>query len=468
MQFWIGVENFAKIESARVCVNKYTLFVGPNNSGKTFLMQLVQGMSDKICRLLEEDAMDILLEEKIEGYSKYLLHQDNAAQLVDYINAKLHLKKEQIIKEIFGKEIPIEKLYIDMELEKDISYQIDITDRRCLENEKVKESVDQIVLKLGTRNTDKKDTLRIGALNEMKNAGKKSEVIELWVFKDEPVLYFFRNLLKRFFEDDSLYLPASRTGLMLLYRDFFANKTDDAVSFRVEDGELLENKERYGGLTQPVYEFLRFLQTYTESEDKREMYKNELSFFEDHIIEGHISVNKQGNFSYQEKDDSNAVPMHLASAMINEVAPLELALTSEMLYRRLIIDEVEASLHPQKQLQFVRFLNRMNNRGVKLIISTHSDTFVSKLNNLYVLAEVARKKKDDEILQKFHLQRKDLIQPESLFVYEFVLQSNGKSVVKEIAPNSEAGFQFELFAKSAMELYEESLRLGEVQLDYGI
>lgn len=465
MHLWIGVENFAKIERARVCVNKYTLFVGPNNSGKTFLMQLVQGLGDKIVRLLEEDAMDILLEQKIEGYSKYLLYQGNVAQFVDYINAKLHLKKEQLVKEIFGKEIPIEKLYIDLELEEDVSYQIDITDIKSLENEKVKESIDQIVLMFKVRNTDKKDTQRIGILIEIKNAGKKSEVIALRKNVGEPVLFYFINLLKRFFEDDSLYLPASRTGLMLLYRDFFASKTDDAVSFRVEDGELLENKEQYGGLTQPIYAFLRFLQTYIEDEYNNDKYRDELAFFEENIIEGHISVNKQGNFSYQEKDDSNMVPMHLASAMINEVAPLELALASQRRYERLIIDEVEASLHPQKQLQFVRFLNRINNNGIKLIISTHSDTFVSKLNNLYVVSELVRKKKDDEVLQRFQLQEEDLIQPESLFVYEFVCQSKGKSVVKEIKPDSQAGFQFELFAKSAMELYEESLRLGELQLD---
>ena len=141
MHFWIGIENFAKIEHARVCVNKYTLFVGPNNSGKTFLMQLVQGLSDKIVRLLEKDAMDILIEEKIEGYSRYLLNQDNVAQFVDYVNQKLHLKKEQLVKEIFGKEIPIERLYIDMELEEGSSYQIDVTDRKSLENETVKKSI---------------------------------------------------------------------------------------------------------------------------------------------------------------------------------------------------------------------------------------------------------------------------------------------------------------------------------------
>ena len=44
MELWLGVENFAKIQSAKVCINKYSVLVGPNNSGKTFLMQLIQGM----------------------------------------------------------------------------------------------------------------------------------------------------------------------------------------------------------------------------------------------------------------------------------------------------------------------------------------------------------------------------------------------------------------------------------------
>ncbi len=44
MLIFLGVENFAKIEKAKVCINSYTLLVGPNNSGKTYFMQLVQGV----------------------------------------------------------------------------------------------------------------------------------------------------------------------------------------------------------------------------------------------------------------------------------------------------------------------------------------------------------------------------------------------------------------------------------------
>ena len=36
----IQIENFGKIKSANVVLDGYTIFIGDNNSGKTYLMQL--------------------------------------------------------------------------------------------------------------------------------------------------------------------------------------------------------------------------------------------------------------------------------------------------------------------------------------------------------------------------------------------------------------------------------------------
>ena len=201
---------------------------------------------------------------------------------------------------------------------------------------------------------------------------------------------------------------------------------------------------------------------YSEEEESRKKFSDELKFFEEHLIEGHISVDKQGVFSYNFKSEQGRVPMYLASSMINEVAPLVLAITSHGYFQRLIIDEIEASLHPQKQLELVRFLNRLNNKGMQLIVSTHSDTFVSKLNNLYILAE-ATKIHGDDILKQFNLQKEDLIMPENLFVYEFTKQKNDKFVVKEIVAKEKLGYQFDLFTESAIHLYDEAMRLGDIQ-----
>lgn len=463
MQFWVGVENFAKIESAKVCIDNYTLLVGPNNSGKTFLMQLVQGLSDRLIEFIDEDAMNSVFARKIEGYSEFLIHERNINEFVGYINANLNMRKEQLIKDIFGKEIDIEKLYIEVEIEKEISYQIDVADWKSLSNEAVKEAINDDALKFGFIDLVKEENGFINVLSKVNGEYGESILISVGVSGRRELLNIFKDSLRHFYARRSLFLPASRTGLMLLYRDFFVNKTDNMIQYKMEEDKLIQNKEQYGGFTQPIYEFLRFLQTYSEDEQLRKLYHRELSFFESKLIEGQINVSKQGNFSYIASNDNETVPMYLASAMINEVTPMLLALTSAKRYERLIIDEVEASLHPQKQLELVRFLNRLNNKGFKLIFSTHSDTFVSKMNNLYLLSEVVRAKQDDEIIKQFNLERNDLINPENLFVYEFIIQSNGKSIVKEIIPDRKTGYQFELFAKSAMDLYSETMRLGELQ-----
>ena len=75
---------------------------------------------------------------------------------------------------------------------------------------------------------------------------------------------------------------------MLLYREFFANKADKELSFTMKDEYMIEDTERYSDLTKPVYEFLRFLQTYSEDEQIKMKYNKELQFFEQHLIEGHI------------------------------------------------------------------------------------------------------------------------------------------------------------------------------------
>lgn len=461
MHLWVGVENFAKIEKAKICVNNYTLLVGPNNSGKTFLMQLVQGLSDKIVNLIDKEILECLLVEEIVGYSKYEINEANIIPFIEHINCKLDVNKDILVKEIFGKEIPIDKLYIETKLNKNITYKIEVLDAEGFKKEKVKEEVAPELLSFARFFDNKSEMAKVAALSKM----DKENLPELQMIAFEYTgfeISAMKTVLRRLLEKNSLFMPASRTGLMLLYRDFFANKTDDAILYQMKDAKLVEDKERYGGLTQPIYEFLRFLQTYSNDEEMQKFYREELDFFEERLIEGHISVNKQGTFSYNSKRDNNIVPMYLASAMINEVTPMVLALSSGKAYERLIIDEVEASLHPEKQHELTRFLNRLNNRNMSLLFSTHSDTFVSKLNNLYILSEYVKQTGNKEILGKFGLEKDDLIKTENLFVYEFVIQENGKSIVKEIIPDKRTGYQFDLFTKSAMNLYEEAFRIGEM------
>ena len=463
MQIWLEVENFAKIEHARICINSYTVLVGPNNSGKTFLMQLVQGIYEKLTSLIDEETVNQLLKEEQEGHFKFNLTTSNIDILNKGINANLQKRKVEIMKEIFGKEIPTEKIYVQIVLEENEIYTFEIL---SLAQENIPSYMEAILQKAPFNVFSKiiqKDTGkgRISILYRGKQYEKIDDIITMNLSFLQHIPETFTSMIAHLIECGSLFLPASRTGIMLLYRDFFANRTDrDMVLSFSKEGKV-EQTEKQSDLTKPVYEFLRFLLMYSEDEDKKEHYKEELQFFEEHVIEGHINAEKHGILSYTSKAQKDSrIPMYLASSMINEVAPIILAITSKNYFKRLIIDEVEASLHPQKQLELVRFFNRLNNKGMQLMISTHSDTFVSKLNNLYILSERVKANGED-ILKKFNLEKADLTDTTNLFVFEFRNLENGKSVVNEIKPDKKMGYQFDLFTESAMQLYDEAVKIGE-------
>ena len=80
MKIWIGVENFAKIKTAKVCTNKYALLVGPNNCGKTYLMQLIDGVNDSWNMLVDRKIIENWKNESTEGCKKYVLSQENIAK----------------------------------------------------------------------------------------------------------------------------------------------------------------------------------------------------------------------------------------------------------------------------------------------------------------------------------------------------------------------------------------------------
>ena len=454
MQIWVTINNFAKIEYAKACVNKFTLLVGPNNCGKTFLMQLIEGINDYWNILIDESVMNTLLIDDLPEYKGYELSKYNLDEFLNKLNNNIYKQKENIISEIFKREIPIQNLSVDIQLEENEEYLMYHIDKI--------QALDQL-------------PKNVGNLPNFISAvmlGHENTAIECMIKKTYdkpngefaeaiigPRLKYCESNMVNLLQKGSLFMPASRSGLMMLYREYFANKTDDNILVQTNT----QRTENVGttNLTTPVYRFLRFLQTYTEDERIKKKFEKELEFYDNNIIEGHINAKTQQGLAYN-ADSGEAVPMYLASAMVNEVAPIYLATTSTSFYDRFIIDEIEASLHPEKQMELVRFLNRLYNKGKSFVISTHSDTFVSRINNLSILAEYVGKTKDTEAVSKFGIEMEDMVSQKDLFVYEFIKKNNGKSEVKERKFNEKLGYQFDLFTNTALKLYDEAVKLGDI------
>lgn len=106
----------------------------------------------------------------------------------------------------------------------------------------------------------------------------------------------------------------------------------------------------------------------------------------------------------------------IASSMVKELSPLVLYLRHiAQPNELLVIDEPEMNLHPEAQAKIIEFLAMLVNAGLNVLFTTHSPYITDHLANLIKAAE-----SDDQeaISQEFYLKRKEaFISREKVSVY---------------------------------------------------
>lgn len=83
----------------------------------------------------------------------------------------------------------------------------------------------------------------------------------------------------------------------------------------------------------------------------------------------------------------NPLPIHMSSSAVKSLALLDIYVRNIAKEGDLLlIDEPELNLHPGNQLMMARFLARLVNKGINVLITTHSDYLIKEFNNLIMLS----------------------------------------------------------------------------------
>ena len=126
MQILLGLRDFGKIKSAEVDIGGFSVFVGNNNSGKTYVMQLIYGIRKNLGKYLEDGDLyerDLVQMEEQAKAGKITLDAESMKTLE---NAVLQKYKEKIILDTFYEKIEIGQISLRYQLEENESFELNL------------------------------------------------------------------------------------------------------------------------------------------------------------------------------------------------------------------------------------------------------------------------------------------------------------------------------------------------------
>ena len=186
-------------------------------------------------------------------------------------------------------------------------------------------------------------------------------------------------------------------------------------------------------------------------------------FLEQQVIRGKVNL-EESELPYPEiyyETDAGKFLLRQTSSMVSELAPLILFL--KYLVRPgdlLILEEPESHLHPASQRRMAQGIVRLVNAGVRVLITTHSDYFVGQLNNLLRISYAS-----DRWLKREGFARADCLKHSDVGAYAFLWDEDAEgSRVKELPIAPDFGIEDTGFLEAAEALYEETISAQRIRV----
>jgi hypothetical protein len=255
-----------------------------------------------------------------------------------------------------------------------------------------------------------------------------------------------------------VFIPATKSGIYLLRKPLFKKGAEEMLS-KKEVRIIKEEKENKDiTLPQPIIDFIKT--TLIDSPIVSEEFKDLIKFGEEHIIHGSLEYNSEiDEIIYKpkkpKKGKAELLPQ-IASALVVESIPLLTFLKYGIIKKGslVILEEPEAHLHPDAQRNLVRLLIRLVNRGVRVLLITHSPYVLQQINNCIMLYRLDKAKRE-EFFKKHGYTKEDILNPDLVSAYLFELDKKGYSKVKLLEVDVE-GIPYDAFYATLMELHRET------------
>ena len=441
------VENYGKIKSAEIEVAPLTLFVGDNNSGKSYLMSLLWGIQkygvkgligNKYVDTEETNLLFDWIIKQIDTAKEKGEHKVSFNEIREllnkFLNNQLIVNKDNLVRHIFNSQnVGIEKL------------QIQLYD---MENKYLCIKYDEESGMFNTSSQKKFSFSFVDNIREM--LGKKEGFLD-WSFIVEVCSLALDIIPNEYpMYENCVYLPAARTGFMLT-KDII-NKVGRKNTFN-----LSSERETITPFVNPINQFLDIMGDLSLDKNGEKRYLDLALNIEKEMTNGVIEISSMPNkeVQYVPTGNKKGIPLRLSSAVVTELSPLVLMLKHHEQLESFFYEEPEMCLHPQLQSKMGKMIGRMVNSGMEMVITTHSDIMLQHFNNMIKLA---RREDCQEICEKLGYTTLDLLKPEQVKIYQLRAKRREKTEVEELSCG-EDGFVVPTFNDALDEIMNEAYEI---------
>lgn len=165
------------------------------------------------------------------------------------------------------------------------------------------------------------------------------------------------------------------------------------------------------------------------------------------LLQGNIQI-RENDLFYEQASMEAPIPITAAASSIKELTPFALMLQKGLVADySILFEEPESHLHPEMQIKVADLLAYILQRGGRLQVTTHSDYFLRRINDLIRLHILKKKMSDIEFVEFCDSNGYNpniTINPGQVGAYYFKREN---SVVKIIPQQSDEGIPFDTFSK---------------------
>lgn len=236
---------------------------------------------------------------------------------------------------------------------------------------------------------------------------------------------FIHHCLTDPFCNTAFYLPADRTGIMHAHNVLVSSLIQNATMAGFHHANPTPK------LSGVLADFIEGLISIDNHMDIGKRKKNDHTRKIEELLDGQVHIEKEEvsnypRFTYQPEGWNENLSLMNASSMVTELAPVIFYFRHKIQSKNvLIIEEPESHLHPTKQVEFINLLADWIKSGIRVIITTHSEWILEALSNIVNRSErslLKTESNNDEIL----------LSQENVGVWLFKKDSVNGSSVEEI------------------------------------